>query len=104
MPISSFYFDEEINAVVFAYENELDENELIKNLPEIIEEKIFEEIIINLAREKNYPVELIKIKLSKIYKRTEKIFHRGSLTLTFKCGYVLKERFPNGYKIADEVS
>ena len=104
LSISIFHFDEEINAVVFADENELDENELIKNLPEIIEEKIFEEIINNLVREKNYPVELIKVKLSKIYKRTGKIFHRGSLTLTFKCGYVLKERFPSGYKIADEVS
>lgn len=104
LPISVFYFDEGINAVVFANENELDENELIKNLPEIIEEKIFEDTITNLAREKNYPFELIKIKLSKIYKRTEKIFHRGSLSLTFKCGYVLKERFPNGYKIADEIS
>lgn len=104
LSISIFHFDEEINAVVFADENELDENELIKNLPEIIEEKIFEETINNLAREKNYPVELIKVKLSKIYKRTGKIFHRGSLTLTFKCGYVLKERFPSGYKIADEVS
>ena len=104
LSISIFHFDEEINAVVFADENELDENELIKNLPEIIEEKIFEETINNLAREKNYPVELIKVKLSKIYKRTGKIFHRGSLTLTFKCGYVLKERFPSGYKIADKVS
>lgn len=104
LPIRFFYFDEEINAVVFANENELDENELIKNLPDIMDEKIFEETITNLAREKNYPLDLIKIKLSKIYKRTGKIFHRGSLTLTFKCDYVLKERFPNGYKIADEVS
>lgn len=75
---------------------------MIKNLPDVMEEEIFEETIINLAREKNYPVELIKIKLSKIYRRTGKFFHRGNLTLTFKCGYVLKERFPNGYKIADE--
>lgn len=55
-----------------------------------------------MAREKNYPVELIKIKLSNIYRHSGKFFHRGRLTLTFECGYVLKERFPNGYKIADE--
>lgn len=104
LPISVFYFDEEINAIVFANENELAENELVKNLPDIMEEKFFEETITNWAREKNYPIDLIKIKLSKIYKCTGKIVHRGSLTLTFKCDYVLKERFPNGYKIADEVS
>ncbi|MBQ6006858.1 MAG: hypothetical protein IJS81_10830 [Selenomonadaceae bacterium] len=97
-----FHFDEELNAVVFADENELDENELIKNLPEIIEEKFFEVTITNLAREKNYPVDLIKIKLAKIYKRNGKFFHRRNLTLTIKYGYILKERFPNGYKIADK--
>ena len=45
---------------------------------------------------------MIMIKLSKIYKRNGKIFHRRNLTLTFKYGYILKERFPNGYKIAVE--
>ena len=99
-----FHFDEELNAVVFADENKLDEKDLIKNLPEIMEEKIFEETITNLAHEKNYPVELIKIKLSKIYRHSGKFFHRGRLTLTFECGYVLRERFSNGYKIGDEIS
>lgn len=99
-----FNYDKESNAFVFHHGAVLDEESLIKNLPDIMEEKFFEETITNLAREKNYPLDLIKIKVSKIYKRSGKFFHRGSLTLTFKCGYVLKERFPSGYKIADEVS
>ena len=45
---------------------------------------------------------MIKIKLSKVYRHNGKIFHRGRLTLTFECGYILKERFPHGYKIGDE--
>ena len=102
LPISIFHFDEELNAVVFADENRLDENELIKNLPDIIEENFFEETTTNLAHEKNYPVNLIKTKLLKIYRRSGKIFYRIRLTLTFECKYVLKERFPNGYKIGDE--
>ena len=75
---------------------------MIKNLPDIMEEKFFEETITNLAREKNYPLDLIKIKVSKIYKRSGKFFHRVRLTPTFKCEYILKERFPNSYKISDE--
>ncbi len=103
LPISVFHFDKELNAVVFADENRLDENDLIKNLPDIMEERFFEETITNLANEKNYPIDLIKIKLSKIYRHSGKIFYRGRLTLTFECGYVLKERFPNGYKLGDEI-
>jgi len=99
---SVFHFDEELNAIIFADENRLDENDLIKNLPDIMDEEIFEKTITNLAREKKCSVELIKIKLSKVYRHSGKIFHRGRLTLTFECGYVLKERFPHGYKIGDE--
>ena len=102
LPISVVHFDEELNALIFADENILDENDLIKNLPDIMDEKFFEGTITNLAQEKNCSVELIKIKLLKVYKHSGKIFCRGRLTLTFKCGYVLKERFPNGYKIGDE--
>ena len=77
---------------------------LIKNLPDIMEETSFEETIINLANEKNCSVDLIKVKLSKIYGRSGKFFHRERLTLKFKCEYILKGRFPNGYKIGDETN
>ena len=97
-----FNYDKESNAFVFHHGTTFDEETLIKNLPDIMEEKFFEESIINLAHEKNYPVELLKLKLSKIYKRSGKFFHRERLTPTFKCKYILKERFPNGYKISDE--
>lgn len=97
-----FNYDKESNAFVFHHGAMLDEDMLIKNLPDIMEETSFEETIINLAREKNYPLDLIKIKVSKIYKRSGKFFHRVRLTPTFKCEYILKERFPNGYKISDE--
>ena len=98
----TFHFDKELNAFIFADKAALDDNALIKNLPAVMEEKIFSETIATLAHEKNCPVELIRAKLTKIYRRSGKTFHRGRLTLTFECGYVLKERFPNGYKIADE--
>lgn len=96
-------FDKGLNAFIFNDDVALDEETLLKNLPAVMEEKIFEETITNLAREKNYIIELLKLKLSKIYRRSGKIFHRNRLTLTFEYAYVLKERFPNGYKIADEI-
>lgn len=98
----NFRFDEKLNGFVFAEELALDENELAENLPGVMDEKFFGEAIETLAREKNLSVDLVRTKLLKIYKHSGKIFHRGRLTLAFKCGYVLRERFPNGYKIGDE--
>ena len=99
-----FNYDKESNAFVFHHGIVIYEQSLIKNLPDIMEEKLFEESIINLACEKNYPIELLKLKLSKIYRHSGKFFHRNRLTPKFKCDYILKERFPNGYKISDEIS
>lgn len=99
-----FHFDKGLNAFIFADKLVIDENKLRENFPDVMEEKFFEETIINFANEKNYPVELVKTKLSKIYRRKGKIFYRGRLTLTFEFALILKERFPNGYKIADENS
>ena len=98
----AFHFDEKLNGFVFADESALDENELAESLPDLMTEKIFEETILNLVREKNFPVDLTRAALMKIYRRRGKIFHRGRLTLTGEYLYVLKERFPGGYKIADE--
>lgn len=69
----------------------------------LIEEKFFEETIARLAREKNCSAKIIRTQLSKIYRRSGKFFHRGKLTAVFKCALVLKERFPNGYKIGDKI-
>ena len=100
-----FKYDKEKKAFVFHDGNDksdFDDFELLKNLPDIMDEKIFNEAVETLAYEKNCSLELIKTKLSTFYNHNGKIFHRGNLTLTFKLGYILKERFPNGYKIADE--
>ena len=97
-----FHFDKERNAFVFNNGTAFDETELIKNLPDVMDEKSFNETIVNLAYEKIISADLVRASLDKFYNRSGKLFHRGRLTLTFECGYVLKERFPNGYKIADE--
>ena len=97
-----FHFNAELNAFVFADGAALDEDKLIEGLPNIMEEKFFEETITNWARENGSSLELAKIKLAKIYKHKGKVFYHDKLTLISECAYVLKERFPTGYKIGDE--
>ena len=96
------HFDAGLNAFVFHGSANLNEEELTKNLPDVMDEKFFNKAALKLAREKNCAVDLIKSKVLKSYKRSGKFFHRERLTLTFKYAYVLKEKFPEGYKVNDK--
>ena len=100
-----FNYDKEKKVFVFHDEDAGDafsDLELLENLPKVMDEETFTEKIEFLAYEKNFPIELIKTRLSRFYNHNGDFFCRSKLTVTFKFGYVLKERFPNGYKIADE--
>lgn len=96
------HFDEELKAFVCNDGARLNERELIKHFPSLMEEETFEAMIKDFAREKNCSVSLLKTKLSNIYKRAGKMFYRGRLTLFIEYDYILKEHFPNGYKIASK--
>ncbi|MBR5913417.1 MAG: hypothetical protein IKZ58_03500 [Selenomonadaceae bacterium] len=101
-----FYYDEELNAVIFQAGvnlTEIDISEFKNYLPnKIVEENIFLDAVENYAREKSYPADLLKAKLESIYCHTGKFFHSIKITGNFKCMYILQECFPNGYKIDDE--
>ena len=97
-----FRFDGKLKTFVFGNEIDIDANELIEVLPAVLDEESFNAATETFAHENNCPVDLIKRKLLTVYKRSGKFFHRKRLTITFECNVVLKERFPNGYKVADE--
>lgn len=71
-------------------------------MPDVMDKEFFAKAITKLAHQKIFSVDILMVKLSKIYRRTGNFFHRNKLTLTFECDYVLKEYFPNGYKIANK--
>lgn len=75
-----FHFDENLKAFVFVGRSAFDENDLTKNFPDAMEEKLFEETIKNLTREKNYSFKLTKIALSKIYSRS------GNFSVKYRVG------------------
>ena len=101
---AEFYFDKELQAFVFNAGGELDLNELTESLPELMTETTFEATVKNLAHEKNSPAEVVRATLSKVYGQEGKMFYRGKLTFTFKCDYILKEYFPDGYKVGEAAS
>lgn len=101
----NFYYDESVNAIIFQSFSDIDISNFKDYLPDkIVEENIFMDAVKNFARDKSYPEDLLKAKLELIYKHTGKFFHSIKITGNFKCLYVLKVCFPNGYKIDDETS
>ena len=101
----NFHYDEILDAVILVQSNDkknLNIDSLVNSLPEIIHENFVEEIIKKLSQAKDYPPEILTSRFLQIYKKSGKFFHRNKLTNVFKWNYILKERFPNGYKIADE--
>ena len=67
-------------------------------LPDVPNEKIFDKTTETSPREKILPADFTSDKLTTL-RRNENF---GKDALLVKCGRVLKERFPNGYKLADE--
>lgn len=99
-----FHFDKALQAFVFNAGDEIDLDELTKNLPELIDEATFEATVKDLAHEKNSPAEVVRATLLKIYDQEGKMFYRGMLTFTLKCDYILKKYFPDGYKVGNAAS
>lgn len=99
---TDFQFDKKLNAFIFNVGDELDEDEISKSLPTLMLDKAFETAVKNLAQEKNSAVEVVRAKLLEIYKQAGKAFYRGMLSFTLKCKFILKEYFPDGYKIGDK--
>lgn len=102
--IDIFHLDAAANAIIFheTEQKKIDYDGLIKNLPEILREDELNEEIGRIVNRENCSEELLKLKILQTYKRKGKFFYKGRLTLNFQCGYILRERFPNGFKISDE--
>ena len=98
------YLDKKANAIILGAngQDKIDYDKLIVNLPEILHEDELNEEIEKIVKEQNCSEELLRLKIVQNYKRKGKFFYRGRLTLNFQCGYILRERFPNGFKISDE--
>ena len=75
--------------------------ELAKNCPEIMHESEMEKIIKRVTKETGCYADLLRLRITQIYQREGAFYFRYRLPLVYKCGYVLREKFPHGYKISD---
>lgn len=74
----------------------------IEKLPVLMETELLEKKILEIAGNQGLHAEICKIVANEVYKKAGKFSYKGRLTTLQMCDYILKNRFPNGYKIADE--
>lgn len=74
----------------------------IEELPTLLETELLEKKILEAASEQGFHAEICRIAANEVYKKAGKFSYKGRLTTLQMCDYILKNRFQNGYKIADE--
>lgn len=99
----TYHFSHQSNAIVFGDESEhVALSSLLAELPAVIEKSEMPHYVADLVEKHGVPQELLHMQLRSTYKRDGMFYHRGRLTVVFMCDYILRTRFPNGYKVADE--
>ncbi|MDR1246845.1 MAG: hypothetical protein LBK57_07425 [Clostridiales Family XIII bacterium] len=99
----AYRYSLQANAIVFGKETEhIALAALINEIPVFIEKSEMPHHIAELINKYEIPEELVQMQIKTKYKRTGMFYHRSRLTGVFMCDYILRTRFPNGYKIADE--
>jgi predicted transcriptional regulator len=74
----------------------------IFTLPDIIEENKKDNILLRISHENKFPLKVIMIEFSNIYKRKGKVYCKDKLSLTRIYDYILEKYYPTGIKLFDD--
>ena len=100
-----YFYSKDIDAIVIRNENEKEfiakVNKALDTLPDIVDSSKAEEKLINVSTKYGIPLKTIKKMFYGSRKKIGNFYTRTSITVVYMCNYVLKHRFPAGYKIGD---
>jgi len=98
-----YFFSRQEKAIIFGKESDFNTlNIKIGDLPACIEKRVINQRITELVEESGFPEKFVRMLVDKAYKHNEMFYFRRSLTRAFLCDFILRTRFPNGYKIGDD--
>lgn len=108
---SAYFYSKSYNAIIVKekadqFEDELELNKLITpcllSFPSVLSQNELEPMIAEKAQEFSLPKDLLSLVFYKTYHQAGPFYCRDYITVVFMCEYVLKNRFPAGYKTADQ--
>ena len=104
-----FGYSKEIDAIIVKnIQNDREEKDLITNvnkalseIPAVIESSQTFEVFRTISIKYGVPLEIIQNHFYNSYRITGSFYSRSTITVVFMCNFVLKQRFPAGFKIGD---
>lgn len=99
-----YRYSKEYDAVLFIEGNQNNAENLRRvneELPEMFFAEELEELIDDLSRKFGVSKELIRVDIQRQYTKYGTLYSQSSPTVAFMCRYILKTRFPNGFKTGD---
>lgn len=99
-----YRYSKEYDAVLFIEGNQNNAENLRrvnKELPEMFFAEELEELIDDLSEKFGVSKELIMVDIQRQYTKYGTLYSHSSPTVVFMCRYILKTRFPNGFKTGD---
>lgn len=100
-----YRFSKEYNAVIFVKDNQNSAENLrhvVAELPEIFFAEGMDELIDDLSQKYGVSKELIAVNIRERYTKYGTLYSQSSPTVAFMCRYILKMKFPNGFKTGDK--
>ena len=98
-----YHYDANFDGIVFAGRIDMEQlNRAADSMPTFFMEAEREKLLAETAARYALPPKAFRQKVRDIYRVDGLCYHRSPLTVLQMCLFVLKERFPDGYKIADE--
>ena len=106
-----FYYSKMLDAVVVRTSDNANQDEGVLHerlhqayaaFPDLFLVSEKESLLSRLTSEYEVPLEVLEEHLNSNYQQSGIFYHKGRLALQFKCEYVLKNRFPAGFKIGDD--
>ena len=101
-----YRYSKEYDAVLFINDDKNNKENLqiaFSKLPEIVLCEKLDDIVEELSSNYRVSKELISSRFKKEYKQYGTVYSRTSLTVVFMCDYILKTKYPYGFKIGDEI-
>ena len=104
-----FYFSKPLNAIVIredakpVIEGDIERSvfEIVDKLPQAVECAHKDDLLKDLAQKESIPVGALEVAFFQKYQLYGRFYFRGRLTVAYKCEFVLKAHFHDGFKISD---
>lgn len=100
-----YKFSNKYNAVIFASNKEDEKEKLhlaVQAIPAYFSVEQLESIVDSVAEDYNVHKELLQMDVQSKFRLYGTIYSKDSITVPFMCGYILKNKYPSGFKIGVE--